>query len=268
MLVVIYTYLEKEEACCIRSKSRIERDLSFVSVAVLFNLAKTIKENSPFLCPPYIPVLHTSLPPHPCPFLSFGCRVTMACPVSLWARVGREEDAVLRMEPGKGERGLKTPRSLFLPWSAVRHPDRVQVRLERGESVRETRSQGMRTQCGRRRMRGHGVLTPPSGAASWTGPCPSADAGCASAPEGSRRGGTGRGGGGAPPCRGMDEEKRLDGRKRLPTVREGSLGDDGTGWNPKGISPPVSPAVVSTSVLLEEHGKGHRISCIRFMKHE
>ena len=27
----------------------------------------------------------------------------------------------------------------------------------------------------------------------------------------------------------MDEEKRLDGRKRLPTAREGSLGDDGTG---------------------------------------
>lgn len=103
------------------------------------------------------------------------------------------------------------------------------VRPERGERVLKTRSQGMRTQCGRRRMRGHGVLTPPSGAASWTGPCSSADAGCASAPEGSRRGGTGRGGGGAPPCRGMDEEKRLDGRKRLPTAREGSLGDDGTG---------------------------------------
>lgn len=182
VLVVIYTYLGQEGACCIRSKSRIGRDLSFVPVTVLFNLAKTIKENSPFLCPPYIPVLHTSLPPHPHPSLSFGCRVTMACPMSPWARDEKGEDAVLRMEPGIVERGLKTPRSLFLPWSTVRHPDRVQVRLESMERVQETWSQGMRTQCGRRRMRGHGVLTPPSGAASWTGPCPSADAGCASAP--------------------------------------------------------------------------------------
>ena len=141
------------------------------------------------------------------------------------------------------------------------------VRPERGERVLKTRSKGMRAQCGRRRMRGHGVLTPPSGAASWTGPCPSADAGCASAPEGSRRGGTGRGGGGAPPCRGMDHERGLDVRKRLPTAREGSLWDDGTGWNPKGSPPPVSPAVVSTSVLLEVHGKGHWMQCFRFLRH-